>query len=206
MKKLLLILLCLPLLFGCDNANSQSDVLINVSHEELINQGDFDYPKMYYEGKLFSGIEVTDYPNGKSVELSSDRKIYKKHVTYKNGIREGIDKQYYQNGELYSEGYWNNNKLNGLMKHWYENGQIKSEWNWKDWKLDGIQRHWYENGQIESEFTSNRQRRIKKRWHENGQIEFDVILENDNIIFSECWNNNGEKIKCEGFSFILFAD
>jgi hypothetical protein len=39
-------------------------------------------------------------------------------------------------------------KKDGLWKEWYENGQLRWEKNYKDGKLDGLARGWYKNGQL----------------------------------------------------------
>jgi len=112
MKKLLLILLCLPLLFGCgtNNSNDINRVLI----DELINKGDKDIPIMYFESELFNGIAFDIFPNG---QLESEGK-------FKEGKREGCLKIWDENGELFFEGNYKSGLRDGAIKMWNEKGVL----------------------------------------------------------------------------------
>ena len=45
---------------------------------------------------------------------------------------EGIYKEYYDSGKILKESYFSNDKKNGLEKIYYENGQISSIKNYKN--------------------------------------------------------------------------
>ena len=48
-------------------------------------------------------------------------------------------------------GKYVNGKKEGVQKSWYESGQLESEKNYKDGKAEGIQKWWNEDGQLEDE-------------------------------------------------------
>ena len=60
---------------------------------------------------------------------------------------------YYENGQIESEAYYKDDKLDGKQTEWYENGQIELEGNYKNGERDGNFTAWDENGQIEFEAT-----------------------------------------------------
>ena len=94
----------------------------------------------------------TDYwPNGKPKIVA----------TYKNGVPEGVRREYnkkgeveksyiFKNGRIIAEGILKDNgKKEGLWKEYYDDGSLKSEGNYKnDWKT-GKWKYYYPNGQLE---------------------------------------------------------
>ena len=87
------------------------------------------------DGKLFSGICVDYYDNG--------RKKYE--IPFKNGQKEGFSIFWYINGQKQSEGYYRDGKEEGLWSYWDENGHKESEGNFNDKTSDGLIIRWHEN-------------------------------------------------------------
>ena len=59
--------------------------------------------------------------------LESYKKCFSNKIkgkNYKNGLREGIAKTYYENGNLKFEGTFKNGVLDGSWKSYYENGDL----------------------------------------------------------------------------------
>ena len=130
MKKILLILLFLPIIgFGQDR-------LLN---EELINKGTNEKPIMFYEGRLFSGIGYDIWSNG---EL-------KYEWNYRDGLKDGLFRLWYENGKLGKQINYKDGKRNGLSKRYYKNGRLEIETNYRD---DGTstQKNYYEDGTLKS--------------------------------------------------------
>ena len=65
---------------------------------------------------------------------------------FKNGKREGLNKIWYDDGQIMSKRKYKNGKWVGLHKVWYENGQLKFEGSFKEGVIDGLRKIWYENG------------------------------------------------------------
>ena len=115
MKKLLLILLCVPLLFSCgENEKNNTDVIDDKINEEEIQMKE---GIAYYNNKLFSGEGYRNYENG---ELQLTR-------NYLNGVRHGIERYWLENGQLFSEKEFNKGVHHGISKMWYPSGQLLTE-------------------------------------------------------------------------------
>jgi antitoxin component YwqK of YwqJK toxin-antitoxin module len=74
----------------------------------------------------YSGVDRTYYDTEKT-QLKSEVFIY-------NGKKEGVYKEYYEDGELLSEVNYINGKKNGIYNSYYDNGQLSSEINYIDGK------------------------------------------------------------------------
>ena len=59
----------------------------------------------------------------------------------------------------------------GLQRNWYFNGQQQSKSLWKNGKKDGAMWEWYEDGQKKSEMIFKRDQLIsKKEWDDEGAL------------------------------------
>ena len=89
----------------------------------------------------------------------------------KNGLYNGVETWFYENGQAKSETNQNNDKLDGLSTWWYENGQKKAEANYKDGKEDGLVTWWHENSQKKSEgnWKGGKQEGVTIIYDENGK-------------------------------------
>jgi len=117
MKKLLLILLCVPLLFSCGEKEEKNntDVIDDIINEEEIQMKE---GIAYYNNKLFSGEGYRNYENG---ELQLKR-------NYLNGEKHGIARYWLKdNGQLFSEEEFNKGLNHGMSKMWYPSGQLLTE-------------------------------------------------------------------------------
>lgn len=72
------------------------------------------------EYKIINGMteKTTLYPNGK---------LWSKTEYNKKGLKHGVEKIYYKNGNLSSEEHWKNGRRYGVYKYYYENGKLESE-------------------------------------------------------------------------------
>ncbi|HBJ78958.1 MAG TPA: hypothetical protein DDY85_08010 [Fusobacterium sp.] len=67
-------------------------------------------------------------------------------VFYKNGLKEGIEKTYYKNGNLRLEIPYENSKIVGTEKRYYESGELFGEITYSD---EDVKEVYYEkNGEI----------------------------------------------------------
>ena len=72
-------------------------------------------------------VKKTFYPNGKT----------ESEVTYKDSVREGEAKFYYEDGNLKEERLYVNGRVAGLVKIYYPNGKLKELINIEDGKREG---------------------------------------------------------------------
>lgn len=75
---------------------------------------------IYYEPGAFTSF------SGKVYRLSTNGKKAEE-VTLKYGQREGLQRNWYFNGQQQSKSLWKNGKKDGVMWEWHENDQKKSE-------------------------------------------------------------------------------
>ena len=84
------------------------------------------------------GVETIFYPSGRIWAVTS----------YKNGLREGEEKIWYENGNLRSKCFYHKNMPNGLRTRYYSNGQIQVEYSYMNGYLHGVAREWREDGTL----------------------------------------------------------
>lgn len=66
-------------------------------------------------------------------------------------IREGLFQEFYQNGNLASEGFYDEGLEEGAWKDYHENGNLAAEGNYSQGKETGKWRYYDENGNFEEE-------------------------------------------------------
>jgi antitoxin component YwqK of YwqJK toxin-antitoxin module len=118
-----------------------------------------------------------------------------KEVTqYKDGKRDGLWTEWYENGQKAKQGCYSDSML-GLFTWWYENGHKKEEGNHKDGMQHGIWTTWYENGQKrwETNFGNGAVLGLCKMWYQNGQKMSEVYWERGKKS-AVSWKPNG--VKC----------
>ena len=100
--------------------------------------------------------------------MGEGRRSIDKNVFNKNGLNEW----YYEDGKqgIEKRFYQKNGKWHGELKEYWENGNIGSEGNYKDGIQDGLWKEYYENGQLkwEGEYTEGEVMSYKS-WDENGK-------------------------------------
>jgi uncharacterized protein len=187
MKKLLLLLLCVPLLFSCGEDNTG-----NTEKEEKLQTIDTTYAN----GDRYVGEWKDGKRHGKGMEILNSG--VKSEGKYKNGIKDGPWKSYYKNGQLKSEGNYsssiqytereyNYTELgeiikpidytkgipDGLYKQYYENGNLSIEMYFSIGLPDSIARTYYENGQLETElnFQDGQRSGLCKFYYKSGELE-----------------------------------
>jgi len=103
------------------------------------------------------GFHTTDYdliPDDYTgiVFKSRDCKVWGMY-NYKDGKKEGLRRNWYENGQLYIEQNWKDGELDGLYRDWYESGKLRLKQNWKDDKRVGKHREWWESsGKLKVEY------------------------------------------------------
>lgn len=86
---------------------------------------------------------------------------------------------YYPNHQKYMEGEYRNNKRHGLWISWYQNGNVWSKGEFDEGVEEGIRVVYHENGQkyYEGKFKNGKKSGIWKFWDEKGrpvrEVDFD---------------------------------
>ena len=121
--------------------------------------------------KNTNGLQTEHLDNGMKLE-----------TTYKDGIKNGRETYWYENGKKASEGFYENNELEGTLTYWYENGKKASAGFYEDNKLEGVLTAWNEDGLLESE--QGYKKGIlngKSIFYEDGLRAAEYMLENGEI-------------------------
>ena len=169
MKKLLLILLCLPLVVSsCFNSEESKNSKYHIENDVIFLVSDpgwdADTYRLKSDSSLMSGV------------LYCDSGIMGNIV---DGKRDGLYKEWYWMGNLRIEANYNKGSLQGYFRCWHENGNIDAEGNYHNGqRWDGIHRSWYENGQLSSErhYKDGLGHGLTKIWDEDGNLWFETYF------------------------------
>jgi hypothetical protein len=73
-----------------------------------------------------------------------------KEVTFRNGVREGLMKSFYQTGELRQTFWYKNGLREDSAKWFYQEGQVFRSTPYIKDTIDGIQKQYYRNGRLKA--------------------------------------------------------
>ena len=107
---------------------------------------------------------------GNSVDASSPKETQARQAV--NVIKDGKWINWFENGTIRSEEYYNKGSMTGNWKVWYENGQIESDINF----ISGKSVHFHKNGKKQSEGgIADGMINIGKwkGYHENGNLNYE---------------------------------
>jgi antitoxin component YwqK of YwqJK toxin-antitoxin module len=163
------------------------------------------YIDFYENGKMVyakswkpdgSICDVTNVVDGEGVAQTYHPKgPIEWRANFKNGLYNGVETWFYENGQKKSETNQNNDKLDGLSTYWYENGQKSSETTYLEDKLHGLRTQWYENGQkkLEGYWKNGRENGTRTEWYESGQKSAEAnFKEGKQDGTTTLWHNNGQ--------------
>ena len=202
MKKLILILLCLPMIFSC--RDEKNKIENDLSKENIIGNPKEIKEYRYSAKELFGEAQKEKLLHENIVRFNSEGNITEfirnnsqSYKTYYNEITKQKEKTHIYDGE----------ELVGLEKYKYdENGNQIEESSYSNGKLVGLEKYKYdENGnQIEKSSYSDGEldrRSFKYKYDENGnQIEkgsyFEGKLER---FYKYKYDENGNKIETNKF-------
>jgi antitoxin component YwqK of YwqJK toxin-antitoxin module len=89
--------------------------MIRVDHDDL--EPTEDYLSFKYQDKQFTGIGYECDDNGNLIS----------EVCYKDGLKDGVTKEWFVNGKVSLEKSYRYNTLHGSCRRWYESGGLESE-------------------------------------------------------------------------------
>jgi hypothetical protein len=95
-----------------------------------------------------------------------------KEVTFKNGIREGLMKSFYQNGKL-RQTFWYTNGLRTDSARWYyEDGRVFRTTPYVNDTIEGIQKQFYRTGKIKAKIGYKKGLRTPffEEYDQNGKL------------------------------------
>tara|TARA_Y100000589_G_C27083961_1_gene600898 strand:- start:12 stop:1169 length:1158 start_codon:yes stop_codon:yes gene_type:complete len=124
---------------------------------------------MFHHSKPFNGIALDIREEYLVVGYESISYEYK----YKNGLKHGESKAFYENqNTLYTEHY-NHGKKNGICKGYYKNGEIASVNSYKNGKRDGVRIIYYPSGNMmdSCNYVNDKKNGFHYRWDDSKNNE-----------------------------------
>jgi hypothetical protein len=79
-----------------------------------------------------------------------------KEVTFKNGVREGLMKSFYQTGQVRQTFWYINGLREDSAKWYYQEGQVFRSTPYKKDTIDGIQKQYFRNGRLKAKLGYNK--------------------------------------------------
>lgn len=100
-------------------------IVVDINDPEL-EQNEYDAgggAMWKYQGNYFTGM-VEEYVNG----------TLRGQIEVQNGREEGVNRMYYESGQIEHEYFIHNNGLHGIFRIWNVNGDLISQSNWVNGK------------------------------------------------------------------------
>jgi antitoxin component YwqK of YwqJK toxin-antitoxin module len=99
----------------------------------------------------FSGFKIGEKLDSTFTQWYMDSEQISSASTYKMGLKQGVEQEWYRNGIKKSETNYNFDLKHGVEIQWYENGKKMSEGSWDEGRNVEEWTYWYENGIKKSE-------------------------------------------------------
>lgn len=163
MRVIVIILYSFFLLLSCE----EKKLLVDKTSPEL----QLENGVLNYQGNPFDGLLVSMY----------NPASYKMKLEYKEGRKDGYEKQWYFNGELsqsrlYSQGIKTGNHLG-----WWEDGVQKFDYDFNEkGEYHGSRKEWHKNGQLVRDFNYSNGKEIgsQRMWTDSGKIRANYEVKN----------------------------
>ena len=125
--------------------------------------------------------------------------VYNEHGeigSFKNGLREGIHKEWFRNGNIKDEITYSSGLKNGEFRYWDDKGQLLKEGHYQKNKLDGFIKEWYHNGNIKLEvnYKMGDMHGLRTEWYKSGHKWSEQIMENGFVVSGKHFYNDGSEI------------
>ncbi len=160
------------------------DVTINVNSDKVWHNGLVKkYSRKsnnYSRKKNTNNIKPKALKQGLNKEYFSNGEL-KSKGNYKNDLKYGIHQEYHYNGKLKLKGNYKNGRRVGLFEKYYESGKLKSKGNYKNGFEYGIHQYYYENGLLKEKETYKYNQyggtdvSSSEKYYDNGQLVHNVI-------------------------------
>ena len=163
---------------GC--SESEKELTQEPNYESNVTNDSVKLPKM---GELndFSGYikEVND-PFAKDEDVSEDLNLPLPMNQKSNGSRNGLIKEYYEDGSVKEEVFFVNGVKEGSRKIWYANGQISKSGVMKDDRWHGEYKEWYSTGEpkVSGHYFEGKQDGEWKFYDKEGNALPDLFFKN----------------------------
>jgi hypothetical protein len=97
---------------------------------------------------LFCFLLLSCDSRKKEHDYFQDGKTLKRVTEFKDGIKDGVEVEYYKSGEARSNAFWSNGKKEGVFKQFFEGGNLAVEVNYHNDRRVGDMKIYRSTGQL----------------------------------------------------------
>jgi len=125
-----------------------------------------------YQGVPYSGKVYRFYPGGLDTLWVQN---------YKGGLKNGVWKKYFLNGEVKEERRFRNGKKEGDYVGYYSGGNKNFIFKFQNGEYNGTNKVWTKEGLLieEGNFKNGYEHGVQKTWYLNGKIKSNYIIKNN---------------------------
>lgn len=126
---------------------------------------------LYYQNSPFEGLLISKY----------DDTSYKMKLQYIDGRKDGLEEQWYLNGEISQRRMYSQGVKIGNHLGWWEDGVQKFDYHFnEEGAYDGSRKEWYQNGQLVRDFNYANGKEIgsQRMWTDIGKIRANYEVKN----------------------------
>jgi hypothetical protein len=119
--------------------------------------------------KISHIYHVKDYFENGQIQMDAFYSSFDKHIkeesqcNYHANTKEGLYKEWYENGQIAFEGSYKNGVRNGLCTSWYKSGQKEAEEYWLNGQLHGSSKYWTQKGDLQFDLAFNHGQNINPK-------------------------------------------
>ena len=117
------------------------------------------YKRIIEFNKITKIYHVKDYFENGQIQMDAFYSSFDKNIkegsqcNYRSNTKEGLFKNWYENGLLEYSATYKNGLINGLSVFWYKNGIKESEEHWLQGQLNGNVKYWTEKGELQFDLS-----------------------------------------------------
>jgi antitoxin component YwqK of YwqJK toxin-antitoxin module len=147
--------------------------------------------ELFFINGMKEGIEKIYYQDFRPARLWREE-------TYKNGVRDGMCKEYNAGGILYRESFFINGKQEGIEKIYYPDGKkLSAERHFKNGKREGAEKWYFGNGKVKVELIYNDgNMEVGRDYYSSGRLKYESHYKNFKRISRVCYDENGNNSDC----------
>ena len=125
--------------------------------------------------------------------------VYNKHGDigkYIVGLKDGLHREWFRNGNLKDEITYLNGYKNGEFKYWDDKGQLLKKGQYINDSLEGFIKEWYHNGNIKLEvhYIKGEMHGLRTEWYKSGHKWSEQQMEKGYVVSGRHFYNDGTEI------------
>lgn len=125
---------------------------------------------LYRYAQYYTGHTFFLYENGDTAFVNG----------YFNGVEEGVQKQWYADGQLQEERFYINGKKEGTHQGWWPDGKLKFFFTANSDEYEGEFKEWYSSGLLGKYFhyKKGQEEGSQRLWWDNGKVRANYVIKN----------------------------